>query len=619
MRSKIFLIASSVLVMAITSCQKDFLNKTPDGDLTKEEVFTNPIWAEQFLTNTYTHLPKELQLVDNPASLAVPYNPFTASTDEMEMSYEPNFTNKMNIGAWNPTSLENDIWGQSYVGIRKACVFLENIDLLKPSDNTPQSKINRWKGEAIFLRAFYHFFLIRAYGPVPIVDKSINLDANFKDFKRKPINECVDFIAAECDKAAALLDARVTNPNDFGRPGKTAALALKARVLLYMASPLWNGNADYASFTDKQGVRLFPAFDANRWQTAANAAKACIDQAESVGHKLYKAANNDPKLSYMELFYVNFNDEVFFTRSEPGYNNIDAYSEPRGMPGAFWPLQTPTQAIVDDYQMANGTTPITGYNADMTPIINPASGYNETGQAATETDDYVAGTRNMYVNREPRFYASIMFTGQKYKWSPPQNRTTPLQFWKLGLDGRPITSGDNYSKTGYLLRKLTYSKFIMSPKTDIIRMWIFFRLGEQYLNYAEALNEAQGPVADVYKYVNLIRARAGLPGLPAGLSKDAMREAVRHERRIELAFETHRYFDTHRWKTAENIDNKNIYGLNIDAVQSNNPTVPFNIASDDFYKRTVVEKRVFEKKHYLWPIQQRELERNPELVQNPGW
>lgn len=612
MKSNIILTLFAVLLCTAPSCKKDYLNKTPDEDLTMEKVFTNAVFTEQFLANVYSHLPKELAMVDDPAANNPPNNPFTGASDELEMSYENNFANVMNAGNWNPTSYKQDIWSQSYIAIRKANIFLENIDKLAPSELASAQKISQWKGEATFVRAFYHFFLIRVYGPVPIIDKLVPLDNDFLAARRQPIDKCVDFIVSECDKAAALLEPRITADNDYGKPSKVTAMALKARVLLYMASPQWNGNPEYAGFKDKEGLRLFPDFQATRWQTAATAAKACIDLAESVGHKLYRSASNDPVKNYQEIFYVNFNDEVFFTSNDPGYQNIDAYSEPRGMVGANWPLQTPTQDIVDDYEMANGTRPILGYNADMTPKINPASGYDESSQAATATAYYFAGTRSMYVNREPRFYASIHFTGEKFKQTAPQNRTTPLQFWKGGLDGRPAASGDFFSETGYLLKKLTHPAFVMSPKADPIRTWIFFRLGEQYLNYAEALNEAQGPVADVYKYVDLIRNRSGLPGLPAGLSKEDMRERIRHERRIELAFETHRYFDTHRWLTAESIDNKNIYGLDV-------LTAGYNMSSNAFYVRTAIEKRVFQKKHYLWPIQQREIEKNPGLVQNPGW
>lgn len=611
MKSYIIPVLTTVLLVTALSCNKDYLEKTPDEDLTQEQVFTNAVFAEQFLANIYSHLPKELAMVDNPGNGQPPNNTFNAATDELEIGYERNFTNSINAGNWNADSYEQDIWSHAYFAIRKANIFLENIDKLAPSELASADRINNWKGEALFLRALSHFFLIRAYGPVPIIDRTIQLDEDLVAFKRRPIEECVDFIVSECDKAAELLLPRITAANDYGKPSKVACAALKARVLLYMASPLWNGNPDYANFVDKDGMRLFPDAQPTRWKTAANAAKACIDLAESVGHKLHRSGN-DPVQNYYETFYVNFNDEVFFTSNDPGYINIDAYSEPRGMPNANWPLQAATQNIVDDYEMANGTRPILGYNPDMTPIINPLSGYDESTQAADATDHYYSGTRGMYVGREPRFYASISFTGAKFKTGAPHNRHTPLQFWKSGLDGRPFDAGANFSETGYLMKKLTNPAYVQQPPAGPIRTWIFFRLGEQYLNYAEALNEADGPVADVYKYVNLIRDRAGLPGLPAGLSKEDMREKIRHERRIELAFETHRYFDLHRWKLAETIDNGNIYGIDV-------LTDGYDITSDAFYKRRVVEKRVFEKKHYLWPIQQRELEKNKNLVQNPGW
>lgn len=613
MTSTIYKICLSCLLLAAVSCKKDFLDKTPDEDLTIEQIFTNSVYCEQFLANTYSHLPKELRLVDNPGGGdPQPSNPYTGASDEMEMTYEVNFANNMNAGTWNPTSYVQDIWVNSYVGIRKANVFLENINKLKPSELASEARINQWIGEATYLRAFYHFLLVRVYGPVPIIDKTVDIDEDFLSMQREPLEKCVDFILSEADKAAALLPPRISSESDYGKPSKTVCMALKARLLLYMASPLWNGNPDYTGFKDKKGLRLFPDAQASRWETAAAAAKACIDQAESVGHKLYRSPSNDPVKNYQELFYVNFNDEVIWTINDPAYNNIDAYSEPRGMAGAVWQHQAPTQNLVDDYEMANGERPILGYNADMTPVINPLSGYTENGQTNTESPNYYTGTRMMYVNREPRFYASINFTGAKYKQTAPHNRTTPLEFWAGGLDGKPAASGNAFSETGYLLKKLTHPAFSVRPEARPIRTWIFFRLGEQYLNYAEALNEAQGPVGDVYKYVNLIRERSGLPALPAGLSKEQMREKIRHERRIELAFESHRYFDTHRWKTAEEIDNKNIYGLDV-------MTTGYNMSSDAFYKRTVVEKRVFEKKHYLWPIQQREIERNANLVQNPGW
>jgi starch-binding outer membrane protein, SusD/RagB family len=593
-----------VVILFTASCKKGFLDKIPDGDLTLDQIFQDPAHTRGYLNNVYAHMPKEGAMVDPPAP-----NPYNGISDDMEMSYEASQSNNWNAGNWNSSSEGAGLWTDLYTGIRKANVFLENVNKLVPSEFASQERISQWKAEATFLRAFYHFLLMRVYGPVPIMDKTVGLDEDYLKFRRQPIDKCVDFVVAECDKAAVGLLPRVVDPADQGRPSKATALALKARALLYMASPLWNGNSTYASFTS-DGVRLFPDADANRWQTAATAAKACIDQALTAGYKLYNN-NPDPSLNYQELFWKNFNEEVLFAIIGGGMD--DGYAEPRGFVDADFGLISPTQNLVDAYETKEGVRPILGYNADNTPILNPeATTYSDNTQAATATSNYVTGTRGMYVNRDPRFYASIIFTGQKYKWTRTTNpRSTPIQFWRGGYDGR-LANG-HYAETGYLLKKIGHPDFSRTPRIVPQRSWIFFRLGEQYLNYAEALNEAQGPVGDVYTYVNLIRTRAGMPNLPAGLSKDQMRERIRHERRIELAFETHRFFDTRRWKIAEVTDNAIIYGLDVQATG-------YNMSSDAFYKRTPIEKRVFDPgKHYLWPIPQVEINKNPKLIQNPGW
>jgi hypothetical protein len=210
----------------------------------------------------------------------------------------------------------------------------------------------------------------------------------------------------------------------------------------------------------------------------------------------------------------------------------------------------------------------------------------------------------MYVNRDPRFYANIHYSGSI--WQGQQ-----IQFWRTGLDGRG-TGGQNYTTTGYLIKKFSDPNVSVPANRGVLKTWVYFRLGEQYLNYAEALNEYEGAVPDVYKYVNLIRQRAGMPALPAGLSKEAMRERIRQERRIELAFETHRYFDLHRWKLSQTVDNKDVYGMSIQNGTS--------LQDNAFYKRTMVEKRIFiAPRHYLWPIYQSEINKNNNLVQNPQW
>jgi len=602
MRSYINWFCLAVIVSTV-SCKKDFLNKAPDNDLSIAQVFQNKDYAQSFLSDIYASLPIEHRWVDNDPN----GNPFVGASDELEQGYAPSFSNSMNTGAWNQNTYIVDPWTSNYTGIRKACIFIENIDQV-PLDNQFTSDMRtRLKGEALFLRAYFHFLLIRVYGPVPIVNSTVPLSADFNAIRRNSIDSCVSFITSECDKAAALLPDRITDETEYGRPAKSVCLALKSRALLYMASPLWNGNPDYTGIKDDKGTQLFPNYDASRWQTAATAAKACIDQAAAAGYALYTSATSDPVKNYQELFYTNNNQEVFFSFNCGYFNDHDVYSEPLSLLG--FTLNAPTQDLVDDYEMANGTQPILGYNTtDHSPVINPVSGYTEAGFTAAAGPDnlYVAGTSNMYVNRDPRFYASIQFSGAIWK-----SRTDGLEFWYNGADGKLAAGSGDYTKTGYLVKKICNPDFSWVPLRSILRTWILFRLGEQYLNYAEALNEAQGAVSDVYKYVNLIRARSGMPALPSGLSQDDMRTRIHHERRIELAFEAARYFDCHRWKIAETTDNTNVYGLNIYAGASKTDPA--------FFKRVPVELRVFQKKHYLWPMQQREIDKNPNLVQNLGW
>ena len=378
---------------------------------------------------------------------------------------------------------------------------------------------------------------------------------------------------------------------------------MKMRILLYRASPFWNGNEDYADFKNAEGQNLFPvAYDANRWKIAADYGRTAIKAIEDGGYKLYRAASDDPLENYRDIFLNHFNDEVLFAKNFHNWDWPERCSNPNGMGG--WSGNNPTQEIIDAYEMEDGSTPITGYNADGSPVINVASGYRESGLFNQDHPKgyHLSGIFYMYAKREPRFYATISYNNAFWK-------TRRLNFLRGAVDGSK--GGPDYTTTGYLSRKYLDEKGV-----DILqgrftnKSWIYYRLGELYLNYAEALNESAGPVEDVYTYVNAIRNRSGLPDLPEDLNKDQMRERIRHERQIELAFETHRYFDCHRWKIAHITDNRAIHGMDIQAT-----------TTAGFYKRIVVEKRVFETpKHYLWPIRQNEINKAPTLyIQNPGW
>lgn len=579
-----------ILLGVNTSCA-DYLDKAPDEDLTLDDVFTRENYAEQFLSSIYWNMPWELNFTNDWG-----HNPFVGAADELDYPYTNCFAYFMNNGSWTPDNVLKDISNMAYQGIRKTNIFLENVAKV-PMD---ESKRAGWIGEATFLRAFFHFQLLRIYGPIHITEKVFDPNEDFSELcKRMPLDQCVDFITNECDKAGGMLKMK-EGADRYGRVTKAAAMALKARALLYRASPLWNGNPDYANFTDKEGNHLFPlSYEAERWKIAAEYTKTCIDEMEKAGYGLYYAPSGDPMENYRYLFVENWNKEIIFAKNVAIYDQMERAAAPLSLGG--WSGLCPTQELVDAYEMADGTTPILGYNADGSPIINSESGYSEEGftEEADAEGYYPENSFNMFVDREPRFYATVTYSGAYW-------RGRQIDFRMGAPDGR--TGGPDYTTTGYLMRK-----FLDEDGVDILRgvfvnkTWNYFRLGELYLNYAEALNEASGPVDDVYKYVNLIRKRSGLPGLKAGLSQDEMRQKIRRERQVELALETHRYFDCNRWKISDQV--KAVHGMDIGA------------RDNSFFKRTLVEERVFEApKHYLWPFHQDEVNKNPDIfVQNPGW
>lgn len=608
MKTTIKLMAIGILCMPLVSCEK-YLDKTPDEDMTLEMVFTNQEWTDQFLAHIYSWCPTEANFADDGGAWR---SPFVGGCDEMEIAYGGAYSHQINSGAWNTSDINRSpIWNETYMATRKVNHFLENLDRVP---NAGQDLKKRWTGEGHFMRAYHHFLSFRTYGPIILLDKSLEMDEDLLSYVRQPVDSCVNFIVRECDMATQYLPpGYFNNTTLLGRATSVAAKALKSRVLLYAASPLFNGNTAYANFVGADGTQLVSqTFDREKWKRAADAALDCITEAEANGYGLYDQNPNKVE-NYQEIFTVNFNKEQLFVKPLNLYDHYLWCDDPISLGG--YSIINPTQEMVDAYEMADGSTPIVGYNSDGTPIINPASGYQEEGYVASadEQGRWPSGVRNMFVNREPRFYASINFPGQYWKTNQ-DGSPHELAFWYDGIDGRRF-AGSDYCKTGYLMRKIVnerstrlYPSFFVNQS-----VWVYFRLAEQYLNYAEAINEYEQSPAKAYPYVNAIRNRAGLPDLPEGLSYTEMRDRIKHERRIELAFETHRFFDVRRWKDAEVSENRPIHSLNINEGAHKQ--------DDAFYKRIVVENRIFEApKHYLFPLHRDEINKNPErLVQNPGW
>ena len=413
------------------------------------------------------------------------------------------------------------------------------------------------------------------------------------------------------------------------------ALAIRARTLLFAASPLFNGNPDLADWENAEGVHLFKSeYDASKWTRAAAAHKELIDAAHAAGYELYKEFNAngsiDPFMSYYNLSLKRFSDgnkEIIFGRSEnSNLSDFQRHHLPKGIAGNAG--MGVTQELVDAFYMKNGIAPISGYNVDGSPIINPASGYVEKGFSTTPEKRMTTwpgggsanlregslypitmdGTYNMYCNREPRFYVSVIFNEA---WLGVANRR--VEFLQNG--GRDTGYTFDAPQNGYNVRKRISLEVYPRENRFPYQPGILYRLAEAYLGYAEAVNEAQGPTDEVYRYVNLVRERAGIPNLQTGLSKEEMRNAIRQERRVEFNCEGIRFNDVRRWKLGEQYFNTQLYGMNFNGTKkSDDENDP-----DAFYRRTFYKNRYFNKRMYLWPVPQAQMDINPNLVQAPGY
>ncbi len=608
MRRIIYYAVVAVVGSMVAACDS-FLDKAPEENTSIEQTFAERAYAERWLYNIYSGIPIEMNFHEN-----VQKNPFVGGSDEMEITSGVAWSNLINNSSISEAS-NFDVWGNTAIFTRRCNLFLENIHL------TPLSaqEAMEWTGEVYFLRALFNFMAVRMYGPIPKYDHSLSIETDFTTIERATFQECVDFIVEDCDSAIAMLPAR-QQPNLYGRATAAAAYALKARVLLYAASPLYNGNPDYNGLVNSAGEKLFPDYSRERWQLAADAAKECIDYCEGrlpgtrAEYRLYEAASGDPVDSHKQLFLSNWNSEVIYANNVGNNLDFEKCVNPPSENGLS--QYAPTQQMVDAYRMSDGSLPFAmdnrgqvEYSEAGEPAVNTLSGYTEVGFVSQNdpAGNYVSGTSNMYVGREPRFYAHINFSGGVWK-------SRALEMWNTGKDGASV-AGANLSKTGYLMRKYADEGSNTASATPVLsnRSWVWFRLGEIYLNYAEALNEAKDVVdADVYTYLNKIRVRGGIPEITGALSSDEMRQLIRQERRVELAFEAHRFFDVRRWKIAEYTDAGPIHGMNINAGSS--------LADPAFYQRTLVEERRFiTPRNYLFPIWRVEREKDPALLQNPGY
>jgi starch-binding outer membrane protein, SusD/RagB family len=556
MKTKIFGLLL-VIAFLMPAC-KDYFNYQNDTLLKEDFVFSDYNYIKQVLANAYTQLPSTFNRIDN--------GMLSSATDESEHAWDYSTIQNFNNGSWSSFSNPDDVWTKQYQLIRRAYVFLNGTDTVKFKQfkyvddvtyNRYVAELKQFRAESRFLIAFSYFELFKRYGGVPIVNRLYDVDENL-NLPKSSVTDVVNFIVANCDSAIKVLP-KVYDTSNTGRATLGTAMALKCRTLLYAASPLYN-NSTYSNALLDQSAVVAKEFIATTGTLKST----------------YALESN-----YGALFTRKTNSkELIFERREGNANTYEKANFPIGFDGSGVGATCPSQNLVDAYEMTNGKA-----------ISDPTSGYSPA---------------DPYKNRDPRLGYTVILNNSVFK-------ARPIECWTGGLDGK---GKEKATKTGYYIKKYVDDALNLLNNNTSRHTWYFFRLGEIYLNYAEAMNEAFGPMDARYGLtavdaVNAIRVRAGMPVLVAAdyASATTLRAKIRNERFIELAFEEHRSWDVRRWKIAETTLGADLIGMDIVKKPDNSFT----------YTPYVVEKRVFLPKMYFYPIPNAEILKEAKLEQNAGW
>ena len=569
-------------------CRKDFLDQKTLSAIDEAAVFSDSTRTLGIINDIYSNI----GLSFNPRR----YNNtgLDAATDESEPISDPTiYTYRISSGGVNPSNVEKTTWITVYEMIRACNIFLRNKENIPVTVDTR----NYWIGQVKFLRAWYLSILVKHYGGIPLPGDEVFSDDAAIDVARSSYEACVNYITGELDAAAALLPASYNTGNvNQIRVTKGSALAVKARLLLYAASPLFNSGP---RGDDPERLLTFPATDNERWKKASDAAKAVIGLGV---HNLYTTGSTPFYTLFQQNTPIPEHILVYWqpvTTANNFYVENSSNPESRGSRNAYVGVKYfPIQELVDEFDMINGLR-----------ITDPASGYPGIGD-------------NMYKNRDPRLTSTVHYNGALRNMGTlgdqPVNTYTGVipggnaAATSASVDGIYTSTG---TKTGYFRYKMA-NNFGVAGGSELYRPWVVIRYAEVLLNAAEATNEYYGPTAEIYDWLKQIRSRGGILagtngmyGLKPDMTKDEMREAIRHERRVELAFEEHRFWDVRRWKIAPQTENRETHGMEITRA-----------ADGKFsYRVIVVRKHVFTDAMYFWPIPQSEIVKSPALKQNPGY
>ncbi|CAL1521034.1 RagB/SusD family nutrient uptake outer membrane protein [Chitinophaga sp. MM2321] len=568
-------LAGIMLMYSITACNKDYLEKKPLTEYQESEVWQDVGLVQAFVNDLYVQMRPGFEEVM-----------LSSMTDESRFIHDYN-TSRVVQGNVSPDDIgklvEFSRWDEHYKTIRNCNMFLEKIDAVPFTDEAQRI---RMKGEVHFMRAWYYHMLVKYYGGVPLITKTFNIkgdETEILNVKRATFDECVKFIVAECDSAAKVLPLVYEGAGDKGRATKGAAMALKSRILMYAASDLFNKEV-------KSPLMGYTSGDQTaRFRLAKDAAKAVMDlHLYDLYHPTDSAAENYSRIfldkDNPELIFIKLYDKALLGTSHDLYNGPNGYHN--------WGGNVPIENFVTGYQMKDGT--------DFS-WANPAE------------------AKAPYVGRDPRFYATILYDGAKWKPRPKDGAEVDpvgvIQTGKYeskngtdsvwGLDTRnSVIENWNGTFSGYYLRKFM-DKNLDAQFFRGSQPWIFFRYAEILLNYAEA-SIWLGEDGDGRTELNKIRTRAGMPATTA--SGEALKAVLKYERRYELAFEEHRFFDARRWVTdALTAFNESAKGIEVLGSQ---------IANHPFVYRVIsIQDRAFKEKDFLLPIPAAEIRKNANLEQ----
>lgn len=515
--------------------------------------------VKQFVTNVYSYLPSDFCSIDGAM--------MDAATDDAIHIYETSNIQRFVNGTWSANYTVDDKFSTYYNGIHDANFFLENLTELTFDSWKENESYEDWietysyfEPEMRFLRAYFYFELVRRYQNIPLITKVMTME-EANSTQPATASQILDFIISECEAIAYELPISYASVAgaEKGHATRATALALKARAALYAASPLYNTNNDN-----------------KKWVTAAEAAYEIIGNSSELGLAL--------DASFSNVFgATNYNSkEVILVRATGTSSSFESANFPMGVQGGKT-TTCPTENLASAFEMKDGT----------------AFDWNN---AAMREDPYK--------DRDPRFYLTIVHNGMAWP------STKAVEIWEGGANGLPLT---NATTTGYYLRKyvdksITFDAGSASANTN--HNWVLFRYAEVLLNYAEAMVNAYGDInrttancaMSALDAVNAVRGRTGvkMPALPGNLSATDFLKRVKNERRVELAFEGHRFWDLRRWKELD--ESKNIYAVKI---TKNGDEIS--------YKKTTLDSRTIEDKLYFYPIANTELFKNDNLKQNPGW